>query len=326
MHMPPRFLPVLLLLASSPLSFGWQLLQDETQADAANSRIYTSENNTFAVWVLNGGLNAPSFSQELVTSFAEAVMRAMDTLEKTFDNKAARQIHIKCHLTSPTGQASASSISYVGKLQTKTEWNPGDLGTNAIAEGFGACVNDIENLWKYGASVRFDEMGSYYSPDADLIFYNPGAFYTGVDASGIRQGQLDAESIALHEMGHVLGFYASNVDGQKTALEMLTVQDKRADGTVRNYFTGEQSMALSGSPGVDMGNGYTIDGHIMNPDGNLMNDGTRNNGAMRQYSAQELAMFKDMGWQVAEPESIPEPSVPCLAASVLAALLFRRRR
>lgn len=299
----------------------------------SNASICQTSGGTLSVYFVNGPepvydtSTTPLVSAELFTNFTAAVMRGMDTIERTFANKPSRQIHIGFKLAVlPNSELGGSSRGYVSPYNQKTTWNSGDLGSNQISSDKGAYVNNIENYWKYGRKAEYEgDTPRYYVDDATISFYGQDSslagFYYGEDTDGYTAGLVDVESVTVHEMGHVLGFYASNKDGANTALEMLTELKDMGPLGQRYYFMGNATLAANGGQGIWLEGGNPTGGHIMQPKGMIMNGGHINNGVLREFTPVELAMFQDMGWTL----SVPEPSSACFAA-VVAVLFLRRRR
>lgn len=258
-------------------------------------------------------------NSEFLNNFSSSVMRAMNTLENTFANKSSRTINIHCIFVvndSMTRGAVADPARYTG---TKSAYTENDF--NGRFTGQSAHVNNLEHIWKYGLYLTPDAIDvsiHYYSPTKDF-----GGFYVQQDTAGYSAGQLDVETVTLHEMGHALGFNTSYDGNSKTALDLLV---RSQDGGIwegtQYFFTGENAAELYGQEVQLMPGDSGFDSHIRTPKGCIMNDGTQNPGTMRQFTDLDLAMLQDMGWTLA----VPEPSSAGLAVAAACSMMLRRRR
>lgn len=256
---------------------------------------------------------------ELLRDFSSSVMRAMDTLEKTFTNKSSRTINVRCIFAVNPERTPGASADPVYTSENKNVYTDADF--NGKFTGQQASVNSLEHIWKYGEYLQSS------ISDVDLYFVDATAsfsqFYIHENTAGYLPGKLDTETITLHEMGHVMGF-SKGTNGAKSALDLLVTSQPSSlpGGGTEYYFTGETANALNGSPIRIMAGANGYDSHIMKPGNSLMADGTYNPGTARQFTDTELAMFQDMGWTLAVPES----SSCSLAALAAAVLLLRRTR
>lgn len=145
---------------------------------------------------------------------------------------------------------------------------------------------------------------------------------------------VDVETVTLHEMGHALGFHSGMGfdDVKVSAMDTLMVSRSSSleGGGTEWLFSGETATFVNAGQQVRMMPGNNkYDPHIMLPKGDLMNDGTQNNGATRVLTDLDLAIFQDLGWSLANPivlPAVPEPSMATLCLMALAGLAVRRRR
>lgn len=298
----------------------------------------TSANNMFTVnfYYLYAGEHF-DMNSGFRKGFQDSIIRALNTIEKTFVPKSteameySQGIHLSVHLyLDPLGTQGASSLPYSGS-SNKTTWDHTDFGGKFAGQG--ASVNNVEALYKYGQKLdqnpwRVDGGLSFISISETFNY-----FYVGEDPAGIQSHQRDLESLTLHEMGHILGFNLGG-NGTKSALELFT-QAEQGEYSTKWRFRGDTVMELTNGQGIElMSGGSQPDSHI-NPGLNNPYPYTMVSGidapvgsTRRAYSERELAMFKDMGWTLANDpfESVPEPASTLLGAAGLGFFLSRRRR
>lgn len=313
-----------LVLAPAHAQYGGSLFVESASLTSAQGTFHVSFGEKIP-WDFNSpdptteDLTVVKPGSDLLQGFSSSVIRAMNTLEKTFANTNSRTINVRCIFTvnpERTAGASADPVYAPGNKDVYT-----DADFNGKFTGQKASVNNLEHIWKYG------EYLPDRNTDVDIYFIGSTAsfqeFYIQESTAGYFNGKLDAETITLHEMGHILGFN-KGVDGGKSALDLFVTSQPSSlpNGGIETYFTGEAANALNGSPVMLMAGADGYDAHIMKPNGSLMSDGTYNPGTARQFTNVELAMFQDMGWTLA----VPEPSSCSLAVMAAVALILRRTR
>ncbi len=269
--------------------------------------------------------------------FSDSVMRALNTVESTFANKATTPILINCTFAVRENRAGAAANPNLYRSGYKTTWTESDFGGKYA--GTSAYINDVEMIYKYGDGRSFANCAvdfTFYAQTMSAFSDAGNLFYAEEDPSGYVNGEYDVETITLHELGHALGFQRNATGGGasgKSSLELMTVSQESSlpGGGTEWFFEGETATFVNGGERVEfMPGSGNFDPHVRSPAGDLMADGTYNPGVAREYSLLDLAVFQDLGWTLSEPiPAVPEPSAFGLFAGALAlafAASSRRRR
>ncbi len=218
-------------------------------------------------------------------------------------------------VSDPTIAAGTVKIYLGARSMAGATLGVGGYGGVASGSGSGAFINAIDSRGQSGVAV--DSSSTDFAPWGGSISFNSSAsWYFDTDPTTLESfvGQNDFFSVALHEVGHVLGI--------GTALSW----EHHVNGS--HQFTGANAVAEHGG-NVPL---ESDDGHFQ--------DGTMSH-ATRTGSSQEAAMdpsitvgtrkeltdldwaaLKDIGWDVTP---VPEPSSFILAGAGLVGLLFIRR-
>lgn len=280
-----------------------------------------------------------------------AVVSALNTIENTFANVPGRSVRIAFAFTELRVGTLASTALDNRIKGGKDTWEQGDLGGNV--SGQKAFIADLDKVWKYGMSDDNPLLLAdiVIQIDARTMINDPGYFYYGDSLSGITRNQMDFETLIIHEMGHALGFYNGWGEAGVSAFDALTVAVPGPVGKNELYFQGEQTIDYMKSIGNDLFD-YTpsstynpemgarleprdyepdkadhLERYIEYKDATMPPYGM-NGKVLRQYSDLELAMFKDMGWTLANDPfvSVPEPGSATLVLLSLGMAFIRRRR
>jgi hypothetical protein len=161
----------------------------------------------------------------------------------------------------------------------------------------GALAPTPTDYGPWGGQISFDTVGTNW--------------FFGSTTAGLTSPQTDFLSVAMHELGHLLGF--GTADSFNTYIS-------------GSNFTGPASMAAHGGTAVPL---YTLDfAHWA--EGTLSNVGPVTqeadmdpsilNGTRKVFTSLDYAGMADIGWQ------IPEPGSATLMLVSAVGLLARRRR
>ncbi len=219
----------------------------------------------------------------------------------------------------------ASAGSYWGNTEKK----------GSGVGSFSQYATAAEALWRDGYVDPLSASADRYDMSITLSLSMFNSLYFGEDPSGILPSQYDMESFVLHEIGHCLGF-SSRSDAW--AINVFTAFDlsmKDASGnaigpknnqyvTGADYYAGSEGLLVynpsNGLSGSKMSHLDSISSkYVMSP--------TLTNGRIRrELTAPEIALLRDMGWQIGPATAVPEPASACLALLGMCAFVLRRRR
>lgn len=185
------------------------------------------------------------------------------------------------------------------------------------AGGFGSFLDNLENrgqgvttgagatdfsLW--GGSITFDTQTDwYFDDDVSDFSYDGGS------------EQIDFYSVAIHELGHVLG-----VGGADSWLNQIITDDDEL------YFTGANSVAANAGNVLLANAGHLDTSLTSNVYGqNIAQEPAMSpsigDGERKYFTDLDVTILEDIGWTV-----IPEPSTYALLAGLIVSCLWVRRR
>jgi hypothetical protein len=209
-----------------------------------------------------------------------------------------------------------------------------NLGASTLGEGgAGGYFASGSQAWLDTTGGR-GQAGALLSTPTDygpwggtLAFNNTKTWYFDSDPSTVETftGQNDFYSVAVHEIGHLLGF-AHLLYEDLTPVNSWSAQTN----SVSAVFSGAHAMALNG------GVGLPVSGDLSHWAANTMStvvgtgaaqeaamDPTLTVGTRKFFTVLDYAGLQDIGWQLV---AIPEPATLVWAAALGAAAVLWRRR
>jgi len=191
------------------------------------------------------------------------------------------------------------SDGYSGFGDPTTWFN--DVGGRNVPGALGA-ANTQTAYAPWGGSISFSSAGNWYF-DPNLSANNT-----------IPSNEYDFYSVALHELGHVLGLGTANVWN---------------NDVVNGNFTGANAVAsFGGNIALSPDLGHWAEGTMSDVYGNgtgTLGNATMTpalvNGQRNLVTDLDVAGLKDLGWTI-----VPEPAVWPVAAAIVASLHALRRR
>ncbi len=206
-------------------------------------------------------------------------------------------------------------VVYVGASNlgdgTLGEGGPGGYGASGTTQAW------FDTVGGRGQSGALLDTPTDFGPwGGTVTFNNTAAWYFDSDPSTTENiGSLnDFYSVALHELGHVLGIGTA---GSWTA---------QSSG---GFFTGSHAMALNGgSVALSPDGGHWAQGTMSTVVGTgvaqeVAMDPSLTQGTRKYFTALDFGALQDVGWQLA---SIPESStLAWVAVGGLAGVIWRRR-
>lgn len=279
---------------------------------------------------LGSGILAQAGSTDLNVSYTDFKNKLALDASSTFDNNAV---------------ASLAAGSSFGMLLNRTSNNPNGSGSaTAYLDNDGDANNTTINLTTANAKALGFSVAA--GPDANITFGN--AFTWDYDSSnGVSSGAYDFVGIAIHEIGHALGFISGvNVldfnsppnggpfrDDQFTFVSSLDlfrysaastvsgVMDWTASSTAKYFSLDKGITSIAGfSTGKTFGDGRQAS-HWKDNLGLGIMDPTSGQGETLAATSNDFLAFDVIGWNL-----IPEPSAFLLSSFSLLFVINRRRR
>jgi hypothetical protein len=225
-----------------------------------------------------------------------------------------------------TGGVGSTSNLNVGANELVIYVGARDLGGSVLGSaGPGGFSSSGVGGWNSTVAYRGQSGASLATPTdfgpwgGSISFSSTAAWYFDSDPSTIEaglSGNNDFYSVAVHELGHVLG------------VGTATSWTNKISGTT---FTGSNStISFGGNPSVTGDGGHWADGTTSLIPGTstaqeTAMDPTITTGTRKYFTNLDFAGLQDIGWQVT---AVPEPATIAWVAVIgaVGALRWRRRR
>lgn len=330
--------------SASALSFNFSFLPTSSAQDIAG---FTAAGN---IW---SGLLSDAVTINMTVgtdSLNPGVLAQAGSTQATYSYSSFRSA-LAADATSATDTTAVGTLSLgstFDMLINRTSNNPNGSGSaTAYLDNDGDANNSTVRLTNANAKA-VGLMGASAAEDAKITFGN--AFTWDYDPSnGITAGAYDFIGIAVHEIGHALGFisgvdildinsppvngpFADNQFTFVSALDLfrysaastaLGVIDWTASTTAKYFSLDNGASAIAGfSTGKNFGDGRQAS-HWKDNLGLGVMDPTAGTGELLAISGNDLMAFDTIGWNLAP---IPEPSTYALFATGLLGLGWAKRR
>jgi hypothetical protein len=179
-----------------------------------------------------------------------------------------------------TGQPARVTDPVVGPDTVVVYIGARDLpGSTVAATVRGDYVADGSRAWLSGLRTRSPTGSGAWG--ASVAFDTRTNWYFGASAAGIGRTQVDFYSVAVHELGHVLGIGASRAWSAQVS---------------GGYFVGPNAQAVYGGPvPLDEDASHWADGIVVNGQPVAL-DPTVRGGARVPFSSLDWAALQDLGW------------------------------
>lgn len=194
----------------------------------------------------------------------------------------------------------------------------GGFGGVASGSGSGAFINSINTRGQTGATASSLTSTDFAPWGGSISFNSSATWYFDSDPSTKESfvGQNDFYSVALHELGHLLG--------------IGTAPSFMHDVNGSHQFTGANAVAsYGGNVPLESDDGHFQEGTTSVLPGTATSqevalDPTITVGTRKEMTELDLATLKDIGWQVA---SVPEPAEAVLfGLGALACVAMMRQK
>jgi hypothetical protein len=194
------------------------------------------------------------------------------------------------------------------------------------------------------ANAKALELYSGTTADASITFSDTFSWdFDPTDANGVGAGLQDFVGVAIHEIGHALGF-TSGVDTVGFGIDQSMDLDIYAIYSGLDMFrysaAGVLDLAIGGTPyfsldggatnlapfstGITYGDGHQASHWKDNLGIGIMDPTALPPGQVNEVSTLDLIALDVVGWNV--QYSVPEPTAPALTALAILGLALRRRR
>ena len=281
-----------------------------------------------------------TFYRALTDEEKEVVMRALNEVENTFSIAPRRTISINFAVfnapASGVGAATSpiGASAFYGYEGPKEYWLESDF--DGRAAGRPAYSSTVEAVWRDqknidpGAAAK--DNTSIGFRDGTIVVNHAGlsGWYKGEDPNRIPLGYIDAQSVIMHEIGHLVCYHSTNARVEEfAALDVFVahVNDHSKNVLNGNMYSNDGGDAIIANDFVKSYLGYYLEvmsgsdnsydfGHLLTAPGVGVGSAYRAGGSTkRQFADFELAFLQEMGWKI-NPAAWSQPQKPVLSKSL----------
>ena len=184
--------------------------------------------------------------------------------------------------------ARALAGSQVGEASTGFSWSGTSAWGDAVEYRGEAVVSTETAPW--GGSIAFDSTATWHD---------------GFTTEGLTGSETDFYSVAVHEIGHILGIASSSGGNAWTA---------NINGS--GFFVGPNIVAVAGAGGVATTGGHFADG-VMSDGKEVAMSPSHLDGVRHPFTTYDWAAMDDIGWTLTFDESSATPKPGHLAIQVV---------
>ena len=215
----------------------------------------------------------------------------------------------------PTISLNTVKVYLGGRAMSGGTLGVGGFGGVQSATGGAGFINDISSRGQSGVTGSSATATDFAPWGGSIAFNSSESWYVTADATVTDSfpGVSDFYSVALHEMGHLLG--------------LGTADSWQHQVSGSHQFTGANAAAAYGSDvPLETDHGHFAEGTMSTVDGTATVqeaalDPTVTVGTRKHLTTLDVAALQDIGWTV-----VPEPSVLCLLALGGSGILLLKRR
>lgn len=186
-------------------------------------------------------------------------------------------------------------IVYLG-ARNLTGSEVGEASTGYSASGTSGWLNTVVYRGEAAVATNYAPWGG------SIAFDSTETWFTGVTTTGLTGSMSDLYSVAVHELGHLMGFLSS-----------YPAWSSQVAG---GFFTGPNAQAVYGPSGLPVTGGHLQD--------NLMSDGQEvamspihTSGLRETFTTYDWAILDDLGWTLNFDETAGNPKWGHLVVQVV---------
>jgi len=293
------------------------------------------------------GILGSANSSQAVFSYQDVALSLVNDATSTTDISVTSSL--SCDLSQPNDAAS-SGVCALQFLDQEGDTNSPGLDNDGTIDNIALALSQA-NAKALGFTE--DSFGQAFTDSDGTITFSSNAAFDFDNTDGIDTDKIDFVGIAIHEIGHVLGFISGvdTYDVFYNSFDNLFDLDPFAISSALDLFRcSEESFALGSGildwqPGSDAyfsidgcvseiadfstgefgGDGYQAS-HFKDNLGLGILDPTLSPGEFGFVSINDLIAFDAIGWDLLTTEDIPEPSSFALFILAITGLFSSRRK